>query len=106
MNALLRKVVRTMIVRLMQRASTYEDPINALVEKVGLTCRKIQRIPEEYVRKLHWDALAAATKVIASPTLSVKKYANASLGTAASVVKLISKVKKKTSSMKQSSTKI
>lgn len=53
MNALLRKVVHTTIVRLMRRASTYEDPINALVEKVGLICRKIQHIPEEYARKLH-----------------------------------------------------
>lgn len=94
MNALLRKMVHTMIVRLMRRALTYEDPINALVEKVGLTCRKIQHIPEEYVRKLHWDALAAATKVIASPILSVKKCANVSLGTAANVVKSISKVKR------------
>lgn len=93
MNAFLKRMVRIMIVHLMRRVSTYEDPINALVEKVGLTYRKIQRIPEEYARKLHWDALAATTKVIASPILSVKKCANASLGTVANVVKLILKVK-------------
>lgn len=92
MNVLLKRVVRTMIVRLMRRASTYEDRINALVEKVGLTYRKIQPIPEEYARKLHWDALAAVTKVIASPILLVKKCASASPGTVANVVKLISKV--------------
>lgn len=94
MNALLRKVVHTTIVRLMRHVSTYEDPINALVEKAGLICRKIQHTPEEYARKLHWDALAAATKVIASPILSVKKCANASPGTAANVVKLTSKVRR------------
>lgn len=94
MNALPRKVVRIMTVRPTRHASTYEDPINVLVEKAGLIYPKIQRIPEGYARKLHWDALVAITKVIASPILSVKKYASASHGTAANDVKLISKVKK------------
>lgn len=94
MNALPRKAARITTVRLTQHASIYEDPINVLAEKAGLTCRKIQHIPEECAHKLHWDVLAAIIKVIASPILSVKTYANASLGTAANDVKLISKVKK------------
>lgn len=94
MNALLRKAVRITTVRHTRHASIYEDPINVLVEKVGLIYRKTQHIPEEYAHRLHWDVLAAITKVIASPILSVKKCASASLGTAANDVKLISKVKK------------
>lgn len=94
MNALPRKAARITTVRPTRHASTYEDPINVLVEKAGLIYRKIQHILEGYARKLHWDALAAITKVIASPILSAKKYASVSLGTAASDVKLISKVKK------------
>jgi len=94
MNVLPRKVVRIMIVHLTQHVSIYEDPINVLVEKAGLIYQKIQRIPEGYVRKRHWDARAAITKVIALLILSVKKYASASLGTAVNDVKLISKVKK------------
>lgn len=94
MNAPPRKAARITTVRPTRHASTYEDPINVLVEKAGLIYQKIQRIPEEYVHKLHWDVLAATTKVIASPILSVKKYASASLGTAANDVKLISKVQR------------
>lgn len=93
-NALPRKAARITTVRPMRHASTYEGPINVPVEKAGLIYRKIQRIPEEYARKLHLDVLAAITKVIVSPILSVKKYASASPGTAANGVKLISKVRK------------
>jgi len=92
MSVLPKKTVRITIVRLMQHVSTYEDPTNVPAEKDGPIYQRIQHIREEYVLKPHWGAPAVITKVIASPTLSVKKYANASLGIAANVVKLISKV--------------
>lgn len=92
-SALPRRVVHITTVRLTRHASTYEDRISALAEKAGLTCRKIRRIPEECARKHPWDALVATTKVIASPTPSVKRCVNASPGTAVNVAKLISKVR-------------
>jgi len=92
-NAFPRKADHITTVRPTRHALTYEDPISVLVEKAGLIYQKIQRIPAGYARKLLWDALVAIIKVIASLILSVKKYASASLGTAANDVKLILKVK-------------
>lgn len=83
-----------MIVRHTRHASTCEDPISARVEKVGPICRRIQPIPEGYVRRHRSDALVAVTKATASPIPSVKRCANASPGTAVNVVRLISKVRR------------
>jgi len=71
----------------MRHVLIYAGPTNVPAEKGGLIYQRIQRIREGYVLKPHWDAPAVITRVIASPILSVKKYANAFLGTVANVVK-------------------